>query len=274
MLKILAAGASGLLSLTVGLVFQGSPPPPGGEPPPPKAKTKKGAAGPIGDLTKAYDLLRRLRTDEGPGGRPGQRLRDWTDRATRLYRQGVKAQTDGDTRLTHEYGAASHDLARAVDHARKAERLDRPDPELPPPPAVAGTSDAKEPVRRDLWRAYQRIQALIDGEPIAGSRFYIDAARDLFNAARRDMADDRPERAAELARAAEAMTHVTEHLGHAADDRGPDPKGITPGPRREPPPPPRGPEEKKKGRERSKREPAPAPPVGRSADGLPPPLSE
>jgi hypothetical protein len=41
-------------------------------------------------------------------------------------------------------------------------------------------------------------------------------ARDLYRAARRDLEAGREDRGGELARAAEAMTHVTEHLGHVA----------------------------------------------------------
>src|SRR4051812_27960397 len=55
--------------------------------------------------------------------------------------------------------------------------------------------------------------------------FYRDASKDLYNAARRDASAGRRERAGELARAAEALTHVPEHLARAedADDR-PEPK--------------------------------------------------
>ena len=102
----------------------------------PKAKGKKKAADGVDDLKKAYDLLRRLRSDEGPAGRPGERLRDWTNRASSFYRKGIEANRIGDYELTHEYGAAAHDLARAVNHARNAERFDRPDPD-PPAPTVA-----------------------------------------------------------------------------------------------------------------------------------------
>ena len=37
-----------------------------------------------GDLTKAYDLLRRLRADDSTVGRSEERIRDWTERATSL----------------------------------------------------------------------------------------------------------------------------------------------------------------------------------------------
>src|SRR4051812_38095528 len=53
--------------------------------------------------------------------------------------------------------------------------------------------------------------------------FYRDASKDLYNAARRDAEAGRILRAGELARAAEALTHVPEHLARAAEDR-PEPK--------------------------------------------------
>ena len=125
-----------------------------------RGRRRRASAGPAGDLRKAYDLLRRLRADDRPAGRPEERLRDWTDRAAKLYRDGLKAFEDGDDRLAHEYGAAAHDLARAVDHARNAARFDQPDPDLPPPPDGPGPEDAGERARRDLRRAYDRIAEL------------------------------------------------------------------------------------------------------------------
>ncbi len=52
-----------------------------------------------------------------------------------------------------------------------------------------------------------------------GPEEYIKAARDLYSAARRDLEAGRDERAGELARAAEAMTHVPEHLAEVDADR-------------------------------------------------------
>ncbi len=130
-------------------------PPPRDGLPIPKAKgkgtaKKKGEREPGGDLRKAYDLLRRLRADDGAAGRPEQRLREWTDRAASLYREGLKAQTAGEMFRAREYGTAAHDLARAVDHGRNASRFDRPDPDLPPPSDDFGLEDTRDRARRDL----------------------------------------------------------------------------------------------------------------------------
>ena len=111
-----------------------------------------------------------------------------------------------------EYGTAAHDLARAVDHTRNATRFDRPDPDLPPPSDNFGLEDTRERARRDLYRAYERLTWLGTWQAAPGSEVYIKAARDLYGAARRDLEAGRDERAGELARAAEAMTHVPDHL--------------------------------------------------------------
>jgi hypothetical protein len=243
MFKLVASASTVLVSLALTAFFQ-PPPQRDGLPPPPKAKgkgdgKKKGGPEPGGELRKSYDLLRRLRADDGVAGRADERLRDWTDRAARLYREGLRAQTAGDLFIAREYGTAAHDLARAIDHTRNATRFDRPDPDLPQPSDNFGLEDTRERARGDLYRAYDRLQWLSTWQAAPDSEMYIKAARDLYAAARRDLEAGRDERAGEMARAAEAMTHVPEHLARvgATSARGgpvstplppsdrPDPKG-------------------------------------------------
>jgi hypothetical protein len=234
----MAMGASAV----VGLFLTGLTPATGtlDDPPPPPKKKKGGPPGPGGELRKAYDLLRRLRAGDRTAGRPEERLRDWTDRATRLYRDAIRSRRDGDERLAREYGAAAHNLARAVDHARNAALFELRDEDLPSPPDDELDPDDSRRVLEDLSRAYERMREAREVDVDRGTRFYLDAARDLYNAARRDAAQDRWERAGELVRAAEAMTHVSKHLRHAqSDDRGPA------GPGRERPEPKKQPEEAK-----------------------------
>ena len=179
-------------------LFQ-DPPPDGGPPPKAKAKAKekakKGAPG--DELRKTYDLLRRVRSDSG-AGRTEERIGDWTERATNLYRRAIREKEQGDPRRARELGTAAHDLARAIDHARNAARLDRQDPDLPPPPDNVGPEDFGERNSRDLNRAYDRIRSAGAYGPEADSKFYLDAARDLYNAARRDIEAGRDERGGEL----------------------------------------------------------------------------
>ena len=101
MIKFAAAVSSLVISLGLAAVLPGQPPPPGGAPFPKakgkgKAEGKKGAREPGGDLSKAYDLLRRLRADDVSAGRPDERLRDWTDRAAAFYRDGLRALNASD----------------------------------------------------------------------------------------------------------------------------------------------------------------------------------
>ncbi len=198
-------------------------------------------------MRKAYDLLRRLRSDNRAGGRPEERLRDWTERATSIYRDGVKALKNDEWRTAQELGAAAHDLGRAVEHARNAAQFDQGDFDsaLPPPPAGPGPDDARDRVARDLRRAYDRLREQDDIEYRGkDAKFYNDAGRDLYNAARRDFEAGRIERAGDLARSAEAMSHVNEHLARASGDWAE--------PRR---PEPRKEREKEKEKERRKGEP-------------------
>jgi hypothetical protein len=225
MFKLVAAASSVLLSLGLAALFQ-PPPCDGLSPPPPRAKgkvegkKKKGAPEPGGELRKSYDLLRRIRADSSATGRTEERLREWTDRATMFYREGLKALGASDALGAREYGAAAHDLARAVDHARNASRFDRPDPDLPAPSGDFGLEDIRERARHDLDRAYERIQWLASWQTAGGTDFYAKAARDLYSAGRRDLEAGRDERGGELARAAEAMTHVPEHLTRGGEGRG------------------------------------------------------
>jgi len=243
--KLLSAGASGLLSLALLGVMPASPQEPD-EPPPPKKKDvfgkrkgepgkkgefakKKGEPGPEGDLNRAYNLLRRLRAEDQTAGRSEARIREWTDRAVEYYRDGLKALRDENPQLAHEYGAIAHDLARAIEHARNAALYDRRDDDLPPPPDL-GRRGRDGEARKDLTKAYERLREGDQGSD-AGPRAqpYREAASELYRAARRDFEAGRTERSAELAKAAEAMSHVAEHLGHAADVRVAAPPSATRG---------------------------------------------
>lgn len=222
-----------------------------------KDARKKAEREPGGDLRKAYDLLRRLRADQAAAARPDARLRNWTERAVGFYRDGLRAQTAGETKRAREYGAAAHDLARAVDHARNASRYDRPDPDLPAPGVDFGAGDTRIRASRDLYHAYERLLWLGTWRPRTGLEVYVNAARDLYNAGRRDLEAGRDERAGELARAAEAMTHVPEHLTRAAATGA----SVLP----PPPPPPL---------ERAKPAPTSAPPARQPKEDRPAPPAE
>jgi hypothetical protein len=230
--KLLALGSTSLLGLALTTVIPAEPP--DGPPEPPKAKKKEGKES-GGDMKKAYDLLRRLRTDNRNAGRPEERLKDWTERATKLYRQALHAFEQGEEHKARELGVAAHDLARAVDHARNAANFDLDD-DLPPPPGPKGPEDEDERTTRDLRHAYIRINDLKEDEDEGSdNKFYLEASRDLYNAARRDAVAGRRDRAGELARAAEALTHVPEHLARANEPAPPEPRAKKKKDRPEPP---------------------------------------
>src|SRR5262249_46649354 len=113
MRKLVATAVSILVMFVLAAFFETSPV--AGQPLP-KAKGKgdpKKKGGPGDELRKAYDLLRRLRAENG-AGRAEERIRDWTDRAAGFYRDGLRAQSAGDVYAAREYGAAAHHLARAA----------------------------------------------------------------------------------------------------------------------------------------------------------------
>jgi hypothetical protein len=238
LLKLLGVAGSGLLSLTLMGMVPASSLEQDEPPPPPKEKkthgkkkedgkkgelAKKKDEGPEHDLEHAYNLLRRLRAEGQSAGRTEPRIREWTDHAVEYYRDGLRALREGNGQLAHEYGAIAHDLARAVDHARNAALLDRSDDDLPAPPGVGREGRGGE-ARHELTKAYERLREEDPGSDAGPkAKAYRDAAGELYRAAHRDYQAGRTERASELARAAEALTHVAEHLGHAADVRTPTP---------------------------------------------------
>jgi hypothetical protein len=85
---------------------------------------------PADDLRSAYVILRQLR-----GERLEERPKALAERAIVLYRDGVQAYKVGDTAKARVLGAASRELAHALEAARLA-RGDADDPELPRPPVV------------------------------------------------------------------------------------------------------------------------------------------
>lgn len=229
----------------------------------------KGKEGPkhVADLRKAYDIL----ADVGPmvrpdpkkdGPRPGKDDgRRLFDTAKRLYRDAVKAN-DEDGPPSPEQAAAAHDAARGLKHWLTANQPPAPDlPKPPAPPAGPMGDDPWEPARGELRRAKDRLEDVTaEGGPIG--KEFLDAARKAYADGRTAYEAKEYDRAAELARAAEAWSHVGEHLARAADRRdGPDGKAPPPPPEGKTPPPP------------SERRPNVNAP-GKEAPPAPPPLGE
>jgi hypothetical protein len=204
-----------------------------------KPKKEKGDKGPKkakNDLQKAYDALTDVATwTEGKKGRPPRDLAPLIDQAKDLYRDAVRAAREDEPRRADELAKAAHDAARGLVHALRADA-----------PGVRGIP---APPRRDpyelddlLRRTRERLEDFADTASRGPGRDFLEAARRLYDQARRAERDDTI-RAVQLARAAEAWTHVGEHLMQADSPTGyrPPPdrrRPPRPDDRRRPPPPP------------------------------------
>ena len=187
----------------------------------PKKKGDKGPEKEKKDLQKAYDALTDVAGWTEPGRtRPPRDLAPLIDQAKELYRDAVRAAREDDLRRADELATAAHDAARGLVHALRA---DAPAFRGIPVPPMRDSSELE-----DLFeRTRDRLEDTGAAGPRGAGRAFLDAARRLYDQARKADRDDTA-RALQLARAAEAWTHVGEHLSRA-DSR-----------RDEPPPPERG----------------------------------
>ena len=170
-------------------------------------------------LIDAYDILRRLRCDYRGLGRSREVIEEWTDRAVKLYRQGRNGHSPTAGRAVFERGLAALELARAVDHARNASRFEQFDPDLPDPPPNPHPRRNTNDIYRNLAQTRDRIVQGLREASDDETAYYAKAARDLYNAAGRDVRKSGLDRGAELAMAAERMIAVYEHIaGSLAPD--------------------------------------------------------
>jgi hypothetical protein len=206
------------------------------------AKPGKGEKGPKkgkDHLQKAYEALTDVTAwTEGGRARPPRDLAPLIDQAKDLYRDAVKAARDDALWRADELAAAAHDAARGLVHALRA---DAPAAKGVPAPPLRDDYELDDLLRRTR----DRLEDFADTAPRGAGRAFFDAARRLYDQARRAGRDDSA-RAIQLARAAEAWTHVGEHLDRAEDRIGlrrePErrrERPLPPDERRRPPPPPR-----------------------------------
>lgn len=188
-----------------------------------KPKPPRGPKGPekvTKDLQHAYDRLREvswlLVADKGAA--PPQ-SRELFDSAKELYRSAQQTFTSGDRESAGEMAKAAHDAARGLKHSLEAQQL--PVAGLPAPPAQFGGQFDRFSVDDSLWseardllqRAYDRIQIATEAADAGGtSRMFLEASRRAYTSARRAYSDGDFSRATDLARAAEAWSHVGEHI--------------------------------------------------------------
>ena len=203
---------------------------PKGKDGPPKDGPKEKAAR---DLRHAYDTLAEV----GAGAKLPPDDAKLYAQAKDIYRAAHKAHPGGG-RKAAELAAAANDAGRGLKHLLKAAQ---PPADLPPPPeggpGPKGPDGAGGPwaVAHDLLKKTRdRIgDAKPDGGPQA--RAFLDGSRRAYGLARQAYLDGDYPKAAELARGAEAWTHVGEHLA-VADEPSPVPPGDR-GPADAPPPP-------------------------------------
>lgn len=200
----------------------------------PKEGPKKGKE----HLQKAYDALTDVAAwTDGGRNRTPRDLVPLIDQGKDLYRDAVHAARDDEPRRGDELAAAAHDAARGLVHALRAE--------------APGTRGVPAPPRQDdyelddlLRRTRDRLDDVGDEVSRGAGRTFLDAALRFYDRARQASRDDEV-RAIQLARAAEAWTHVGEHLMRADSriDSRRDPerrreRPLPPDDRRRPPPPP------------------------------------
>jgi hypothetical protein len=186
--------------------------------PPPKPGGPHGKHGPD-HLRHAYDTLSEvallLAHAEGSSSDRDQTL---FDEASQLYRSALKAREDGQIERAGELGVAANDGGRGLRHLLRATLKSNVD--LPPPPETDERHDAEQKARKDIRRAYDRASdARGEGYDKGPGQKFLEASRKVYNQARRAFEDEDYARAAELAKAAEAWTHVGEHLARADGDQ-------------------------------------------------------
>ncbi|HTU93246.1 MAG TPA: hypothetical protein VMF69_24410, partial [Gemmataceae bacterium] len=189
------------------------------------------------DLQKAYDALTDVAAwTDGGRARPPRDLEPLIDQAKDLYRDAVRAAREDEPRRGDELAAAAHDAARGLVHALRA---DAPSVRGLPAPPSRDNYELDDLLRRTR----DRLEDAEAAEQRGAGRAFLDAARRLYDRARRADRDDTA-RALQLARAAEAWTHVGEHLTQVVSRREPPPpperrreRPRPPDDRRPPPPP-------------------------------------
>jgi hypothetical protein len=207
---------------------------------PGKGKGEKGPKKGKDNLEKAYNALTDVAAwTEGGGTRPPRDLAPLIDQAKDLYRDAAKAARDDSLWRADELAAAAHDAARGLVHALRA---DAPAAKGLPAPPLRDDYELADLLRRTR----DRLEDFGDLTPRGPGRAFFDAARRLYDRASRAGRDDTA-RAMQLARAAEAWTHVGEHLDNADprvgarrefDRRRERPRPPEERLRRPPPPPP------------------------------------
>jgi hypothetical protein len=203
---------------TVATYGQPGPPPPlrPGAPPPPSVDplmaTQEGAGAAI---QRAYDAIGRSAAltessrAEGSGDLLAQRRN--------AYQQALTAYQASNFTAAQEWGMMAADLARAADELASARLFAAAQPKVNPPPQVAGGPDAAARVYDDLGRLAQHradIAARIGATPDAADQEVhnlLEEADRLERSAQNLLNSQKPQEAAAMARAADALLAACDH---------------------------------------------------------------
>jgi hypothetical protein len=194
------------------------------------------------DLNKAYDTLTEVSlAQSGAKEKLPRDLAKLFDQARDYYRSAVRSFEDGDTSRAGELAKAANDAGRGLKHWLRANGPAVPG--LPAPPVEPGppgpaAAEPWEGTRQLLQRARDRITEVEGLNRDGPGQPFLEASRDAYQRARRAYLDKEYARAAELARGAEAWTHVGEHLQRSGRGLVIQPEKAPAKPGNVPPPPP------------------------------------
>lgn len=181
----------------------GPPAPPGAGPR--RADDRERAARHLTEAYRAFSEIDTMTSRDRESS--SSALRPLLRKGHDLYRQAHRAFEAKQYFEAAELGLAANDAARGLRHVMRARKAS--DVDLPKPPVF------EEPRGKDeLRRTEDRIEGVrrdADNEDP-----FLWEAREVLKQARAADRDGQPVEAAELARGAEAWTHVAEHVARAA----------------------------------------------------------
>jgi hypothetical protein len=180
-----------------------------------EAKPPKGGkkGDPAHDLRKAHETITQVSLILSRDREPAQTVQ-LLAHAKDFYRSAHQAFARGDIERARELAKAANDGARGIRHllVAAAPAVD----DLPLPDDGDFATGAADRAWRELDRARERYLMAESWQTTAdGAQDFEQAGRQVYDEARDAYSAQKYERAAELARAAEAWAHVGEHVARA-----------------------------------------------------------
>ena len=233
----------------------------GGPPPDPRVATAEEASAAI---QHAYDGISRLailgNSDRSVAGVSKTSLES---QSKAEYQRALSSYQRNDYAGAREQSMSAADLAHAAEELAMFTAATSSSGGVPAPPVNAQSLPGGDDVSRDVANVSYRISYIQSAMNNGGSvstesrksiKSILDMSQRLQTEAQNSLGRNEPQRAAPLARAADALTHAAEHMQNASLLAA----GLMPAP---PPPPGRGPED-------------PPPPPDRGPAAPPPPSGD